>query len=246
MKMAFSAGRSCPLVAPPVVKTSRRASSARNTSSFGSLSSTLTSAWPCAGTGPASPNPETGEPYALSFPMVTVGDWVRLQALLVDRLEIDRLADRRAHRPGAGRGGDDGRLFDSVLRRQEERHEALLSRRGGNENPYALHQQLGNLMTRVATVVRRNEQLVAAYDEVCTLEERWQRCSLSDTGNWTNQNVVFTKALGDMFPVAMGFGIAPGAKTTGAASAAATRPGSGRATPARVGWRARCRPPSRG
>ncbi len=103
---------------------------------------------------------------------------------------------------GAGRGGDDGRLFDSVLRRQEERHEALLSRRGGNENPYALHQQLGNLMTRVATVVRRNEQLVAAYDEVCTLEERWQRCSLSDTGNWTNQNVVFTKALGDMFPVA--------------------------------------------
>src|SRR5690606_327960 len=25
---------------------------------------------------------------------------------------------------------------------------------------------------------------------------------LSDTGNWTNQNVVFTKALGDMFPLA--------------------------------------------
>ena len=27
-------------------------------------------------------------------------------------------------------------------------------------------------------------------------------CSLSDTGNWTNQNVVFTKALKDMFPLA--------------------------------------------
>jgi succinate dehydrogenase / fumarate reductase flavoprotein subunit len=25
---------------------------------------------------------------------------------------------------------------------------------------------------------------------------------VSDTGNWTNQNVVFTKALGDMFPIA--------------------------------------------
>ena len=33
-------------------------------------------------------------------------------------------------------------------------------------------------------------------------KERWRRCSLSDTGNWTNQNVVFTKSLGDMFPLA--------------------------------------------
>jgi succinate dehydrogenase / fumarate reductase flavoprotein subunit len=99
-------------------------------------------------------------------------------------------------------GGDGSRLFDAALRRQEQRHESLLARRGGDENPYALHQELGNLMTRVATVVRRNEQLAAAYNEVCELESRWQRCSLSDTGNWTNQNVVFTKALGDMFPVA--------------------------------------------
>jgi succinate dehydrogenase / fumarate reductase flavoprotein subunit len=29
-----------------------------------------------------------------------------------------------------------------------------------------------------------------------------KRCSLSDTGNWTNQNVVFTKALADMIPIA--------------------------------------------
>jgi succinate dehydrogenase / fumarate reductase flavoprotein subunit len=98
--------------------------------------------------------------------------------------------------------GDGSRLCDAALRRQEQRHESLLARRGGDENPYALHQELGNLMTRVATVVRRNEQLAAAYSEVCELEARWQRCSLSDTGNWTNQNVVFTKALGDMFPVA--------------------------------------------
>jgi succinate dehydrogenase / fumarate reductase flavoprotein subunit len=104
---------------------------------------------------------------------------------------------------GTTAGAADGsRLFDAALRRQEQRHESLLARRGGDENPYALHQELGNLMTRVATVVRRNEQLAAAYGEVCELEARWQRCSLSDTGNWTNQNVVFTKALGDMFPVA--------------------------------------------
>ena len=93
-------------------------------------------------------------------------------------------------------------LFAAAMRRQESRHESLLARRVGTENPYQLHLELGNLMTRVATVVRRNEQLTAAYAEVCTLEDRWKRCALSDSGNWTNQNVVFTKALGDMFPIA--------------------------------------------
>jgi succinate dehydrogenase / fumarate reductase, flavoprotein subunit len=97
---------------------------------------------------------------------------------------------------------ESSRLFESRLRREEERHHALLSRTAGDENPYDLHQQLGNLMTRVATVVRRNEQLAAAYAEVCSLEERWGRCAVSDSGNWTNQNVVFTKSLGDMFPLA--------------------------------------------
>jgi succinate dehydrogenase / fumarate reductase flavoprotein subunit len=96
----------------------------------------------------------------------------------------------------------DQRLFDACMKREEERHHALLARTAGTENPYELHQELGNLMTRVATVVRRNEQLAAAYGEVCAMEERWRRCAVSDTANWTNQNVVFTKALGDMFPVA--------------------------------------------
>ena len=93
-------------------------------------------------------------------------------------------------------------LFADAIRRQEQRHKALLSRTAGAENPYDLHQQLGSIMTRTATVVRRNEKLAAAYAEVCTLEERWQKCAISDTGNWTNQNVVFTKSLGDMFPLA--------------------------------------------
>jgi succinate dehydrogenase / fumarate reductase flavoprotein subunit len=93
-------------------------------------------------------------------------------------------------------------LFEAAVRRQQDRHRSLLARTAGVENPYDIHQELGNLMTRTATVVRRNEQLAAAYDEVCRLEERWRKCAISDTGNWTNQNVVFTKSLGDMFPLA--------------------------------------------
>lgn len=43
-------------------------------------------------TGPLSTNPETGRPYGADFPMVTVGDWVRSQARLADRLGIRRWA----------------------------------------------------------------------------------------------------------------------------------------------------------
>ena len=66
--------------------------------------------------------------------------------------------------------------------------------RTGGENPYLLHQELGNVMTKAATVVRRNDQLAEALAKVNELAQRVERCSLSDTGNWTNQNVVFTKA----------------------------------------------------
>ena len=84
----------------------------------------------------------------------------------------------------------------------QNRHDSLLKRDGGNENPYLLHQELGQVMTRSATVVRRNDQLAEAYETICDLHERSKNCSLSDTGNWTNQNVVFTKGVMDMFPLA--------------------------------------------
>ncbi len=43
-------------------------------------------------TGPASFNPETGQVYGPSFPMMTVKDWVKAQARLADRLGIARWA----------------------------------------------------------------------------------------------------------------------------------------------------------
>jgi homoserine O-acetyltransferase/O-succinyltransferase len=43
-------------------------------------------------TGPSSPNPETGQPYGASFPVITVEDWVASQARLADRLGIRQFA----------------------------------------------------------------------------------------------------------------------------------------------------------
>lgn len=46
----------------------------------------------CYGTtGPSSLDPATGRPYGLRFPVVTVGDWVRLQERLISYLGIERL-----------------------------------------------------------------------------------------------------------------------------------------------------------
>src|SRR5207253_988708 len=99
-------------------------------------------------------------------------------------------------------------LFGQARRQHQSRHDALLKRsvssgQGGGENPYLIHQELGDVMTKVATVVRRNDQLEQGLEKVHELYERAKKCSLSDTGNWTNQNVVFTKSLLDMFPLAL-------------------------------------------
>jgi homoserine O-acetyltransferase len=46
----------------------------------------------CMGSsGPASTNPKTGKPWGLEFPVVTVRDMVRAQAMLLDHLGIDTL-----------------------------------------------------------------------------------------------------------------------------------------------------------
>jgi homoserine O-acetyltransferase len=46
----------------------------------------------CQGTtGPASINPATGAPYAMSFPVITIADMVRLQKMLIDSMGITKL-----------------------------------------------------------------------------------------------------------------------------------------------------------
>jgi homoserine O-acetyltransferase len=46
----------------------------------------------CMGTtGPSSINPATGQPWGLAFPVITIADMVRAQAMLVDALGVDNL-----------------------------------------------------------------------------------------------------------------------------------------------------------
>jgi homoserine O-acetyltransferase len=46
----------------------------------------------CMGsTGPASIDPSTGQPYALTFPVITIADMVRAQAMLIETLGVESL-----------------------------------------------------------------------------------------------------------------------------------------------------------
>ncbi len=103
---------------------------------------------------------------------------------------------------GGAAGEQSPALFERERKRHQDAHDQLLRRPGGGENPYLIHQELGAVMTRTATVVRENHEMIAALSKVDDLQQRADRCSLSDTGNWTNQNVVFTKSLRDMIPLA--------------------------------------------
>ena len=104
--------------------------------------------------------------------------------------------------PGGAAADQPSSLYETARKQHQHEHDSLLKRTSGGENPYLLHQELGQVMTKAATVVRFNATLKEAYGKVSELTERAERCSLSDSGNWTNQNVVFTKALKDMFPLA--------------------------------------------
>ncbi len=93
-------------------------------------------------------------------------------------------------------------LFAAERRRHEARYREILARADSGPNPYRVQAELGELMTRVATVVRHNGELEQAYGRVRELEEEARRCAPSDRGEWANQNVVFVRALQDMFPLA--------------------------------------------
>ena len=92
-------------------------------------------------------------------------------------------------------------LFDDAVKPYQQRMKELIERHG-TENPYQLHQELGDWMTRNVTVVRNNKDLQATLDKLDELTKRYENVALSDRSSWTNQNFSFARALGDMILLA--------------------------------------------
>jgi len=92
-------------------------------------------------------------------------------------------------------------LFDRAVEPHQRRMKELMENQG-DENPYHLHQELGDWMTRNVTVVRYNKDLKSTVDKIDELADRYKNVNLSDKSNWTNQNLSFTRAVGDMILLA--------------------------------------------
>jgi succinate dehydrogenase / fumarate reductase flavoprotein subunit len=92
-------------------------------------------------------------------------------------------------------------VFDAAMRKHKDRYDALIHREG-DENAYMLHDELGQVMTSYVTVVRYNKKIEEALAKIDDLSQRYLRAPLADRGHWTNQNLSFTRALGDMLILA--------------------------------------------
>jgi succinate dehydrogenase / fumarate reductase flavoprotein subunit len=68
----------------------------------------------------------------------------------------------------------------------------------GNENPFKLWRELGELMTKDCTVIRYNKNLQQADGRLCELLERFQHINLSDRSLWANTTVAFVRQLYNM------------------------------------------------
>jgi succinate dehydrogenase / fumarate reductase, flavoprotein subunit len=89
--------------------------------------------------------------------------------------------------------------FDSERKRQQEINAGLMQSNGkGNENPFRLWRELGELMTKDCTVIRYNKNLQQTDAKLVELIERFENVNLSDRSMWANTSFVFTRQLYNM------------------------------------------------
>ena len=104
-----------------------------------------------------------------------------------------KAAGRRRPRSSKAPGPEHQAFHDRLLRRHGRRRESVSDPPGAGP---------GDDQARPPWCGTTTQLSRGLWAQCSELAVRAGRCSLSDTGHWTNQNVVFTKALLDMFPLA--------------------------------------------
>jgi succinate dehydrogenase / fumarate reductase, flavoprotein subunit len=95
----------------------------------------------------------------------------------------------------------DKSLFETERKKQEQKYESILKMEG-TENPYALHRELGVLMTENMTVVRYNDRLIKTEAKIMELKERYKNIGMADKSRWENMMAPFTRQLWNMLELA--------------------------------------------
>lgn len=91
-------------------------------------------------------------------------------------------------------------IYDAARVAEEGIVEDLVASEG-TENPYEIGKELGDEMTAACTVVKSEPRLEKARAKLVELHERYGNIRLSDTGLWTNQNLSYARAVGDMLRI---------------------------------------------
>ncbi len=91
--------------------------------------------------------------------------------------------------------GDGGHTAE--LTRQAEIN-AKLMKNEGTENPFKMWRELGESMTKHATVIRYNKGLRQADEKIVELLDRYNNINLSDRSQWANTSFAFARQLYNM------------------------------------------------
>ncbi len=106
--------------------------------------------------------------------------------------------ENRLNSLGDGAAADQpSSLFHDAVASHTRQADDLIAGQG-DENPYKLHAELGECMTRACTVVRNNKDLAGMLMKLDEFDARSTKLSLSDKSSWTNQNLSFARAVADM------------------------------------------------
>ncbi|MEM5819171.1 MAG: FAD-binding protein, partial [Desulfitobacterium hafniense] len=84
---------------------------------------------------------------------------------------------------------------------QEELWNRILTMKG-EENPYHIYKELGDVMTQNVTVIRYNDKLAGTDQKIQELMQRWQKIQLIDDVQWSNQTALFIRQLWNMLELA--------------------------------------------
>ncbi|AFL99068.1 menaquinone-dependent succinate dehydrogenase/fumarate reductase, flavoprotein subunit [Desulfitobacterium dehalogenans ATCC 51507] len=97
--------------------------------------------------------------------------------------------------------GGEEEAFARERKVQEELWSRILNMKG-EENPYHIYKELGDIMTQNVTVIRYNNKLTETDQKIQELIERWQRIKLIDDVHWSNQTALFIRQLWNMLELA--------------------------------------------
>lgn len=78
-----------------------------------------------------------------------------------------------------------------------------LKKFNGNENPYKLQEELGNIMTENVTVVRYNNKLQDTINKIKELKERAKNINILDGSSFANQTLFFANQLINMLELSL-------------------------------------------